>query len=211
MHPTSPEARAYLGEGYEPLKHDIMCGRGTDFYSHPGNRDFRNVILRNLPRYWATNSKLEKSQVVLEILHVLRTEYVKFIRFDKHKQRWYTLGDGDAKRKIGQSIRDITHQLDPGTRTVHAIGRPMKCFAKRTIKPKKGSSESDLASQFAEKVDPFNLELINGRMHSHCGDDVNSTRLCCNYPTLESSEEWFTIGGLSKEDSDLVGCIDDIF
>jgi hypothetical protein len=211
MHPTSPEHRAYLDEGYEPLKHDIMCGRGADIYCHPGNMAFRNVINHNLHRYWATRSKLEKSQVVVEILHVLRSEPVKFIRFDKHKQRWYTLGDEDAKRKIGQSIRDITHQLEPRTCNVNAIGHTMKFFGRKMIKPKHCSPVSDLASDVLEKVEVFNFNQIHGRTSGHCSDNVSSTHFSSDCSTLGSSDDWFTIGGLSTDDSDFIGSIDDIF
>ena len=211
MHPPSCQPRAYMDEGYKPLKHDIICGRGAEIYFHPGNIAFRNVIDRNLGRYLAASSKFEKSQMVVEILYILGTEPAKFIRFDEHKQRWYTLDDEAAKQKIGQSIRDRTHQLDPGTQAIKAIGSTMTGFARKTMKQKRGSLKSDLASHIVENVDSITLCQINGRMRDHCGKDVSSTRFPFECPTLGSSEDWFTIGGLSTEDSDVVGSIDNIF
>ena len=152
-------SRAYLDQGYEPSNQDIMCGRGGDLYFHPGNIAFRKILDRNKDRYFAARSKLEKSQIVVEILHVLRemgAKPVKFIRFDDHEQRWYTLNDEAAKQKIGQSIRAaLIDQLDHKEQrgVVKVIGNAIQYIAEKTNKDKKGSLESDSASHSTQDSD----------------------------------------------------------
>lgn len=246
---ASSLCRAYLEADYEPSNQDIMCGRGGDFFFHPGNIAFREILDSKKERYFASSSKLEKSRVVVEILQVLRekggeNEGVKFIRFDDQQQRWYTLSDEAAKQKIGQSIRVLTNQFDHKEEkkgVVKVIGSAIQYIAEKTNKHIIASSVSDSSCRRTQDKDAFNSVrmipcIFRSTRHDQqpqpvteisettqnipirscvSGESANLTSYETHYlsehPSLGSSADWFTVGGLLLEDSDVVDMIDDIF
>jgi hypothetical protein len=217
--------RVYLEENYEPLTKDVACGRGADFYFHPGNIAFRNVLYHNLDRYCVSSTKLEKSQIVAEILHALHAtdhEPVKFIRFDNRKQRWYILDEEAAKQKIGQSIREIIYRRHPKPLVVKKANvRTIKYVAKAMVERLRGNANDTFEFTESAPVLEISGHYKNGLVvrHGNTGEGARSEDFSLdNIPvrydstSLESSREWFTIGGLSQEDcSDVVDIIDDVF
>lgn len=222
--------RVYLEERYEPSAKDVACGRGADYYFHSGNIAFRHLLYRNLDRYCAASTKLEKSQIVAEVFHVLSTtddEPVKFIRYDNHKQRWYVLDIEAAKQKIGQSIREFIHRHYPNPRVFKAKALDEKYVAKKMVERFQGDANDNFDVKEISLISLHNQTApakISGHQdglvvpHGNSSEGARSNLvsqedILARYEsnTPESSQEWFTIGGLSKEDSDVVDIIDNVF
>jgi len=55
----------------EPLKHDVMYGRGANTNYHPGNKKFRNMVEIQKKRYVGSTRK-EKGMIALEVLQQYR-------------------------------------------------------------------------------------------------------------------------------------------
>jgi hypothetical protein len=99
-----------LGEDYQPNDNDVLCARGKDAATHPGNVRFRSMIDSNLERYHRTDTKKEKTTIVCKIIDSVRSSFPpgKFVR--KHSDGlWYDAGDDFAREKIGQCFRDRLH------------------------------------------------------------------------------------------------------
>ena len=147
---------------------------------------------------------------------------VKFIRFDNRKQRWYILDEGAVKQKIGQSIREIMYRHHPKPLVVKKANvLTIKNVAKELVQQFRGNANNTF--DFTESA-PV-LEEVSGHQknglvsrHGNAGEVVRSDifsldNILVRYESnaLESSREWFTIGGLSNEDSDVVDIIDNVF
>jgi hypothetical protein len=99
-----------LGEDYQPNCNDVLCARGKEAASHPGNIQFRSMIDSYLEKYHRTDTKKEKTTIVCNIIDHVRSSSPKgkFVR--KHSDGiWYDVGDDFAREKIGQCFRDRLH------------------------------------------------------------------------------------------------------
>jgi hypothetical protein len=93
-------------------ENDVICGRGKHCFNHPGNRKFRYFIDTFLPSYAAASCKLEKSNVVSDIVDAVRrnSPYGGFVKQDEFGV-WSEVGDRLAREKVGQALRDALHTL----------------------------------------------------------------------------------------------------
>jgi hypothetical protein len=57
----------------EPLKNDVMCGRGAGSNNHPGNKRYRDKVENRKVKY-AKSTRLEKPEVTLEIIREWRAQ-----------------------------------------------------------------------------------------------------------------------------------------
>ena len=55
-----------------PAEMDIICGRGKNILTHPGNQRFRNLILARRDEYQRAEKRDTKSRITEEIANVLR-------------------------------------------------------------------------------------------------------------------------------------------
>lgn len=82
----------------------VLCGRGKECFESVGNRRFRVLVQCQLHRYSQADSKRAKSQIVSEIVEMVRSAGGAFV---KEKQGcWYEVGDVVAREKVGALFRD---------------------------------------------------------------------------------------------------------
>jgi hypothetical protein len=98
-----------LPANFEPGSMDVICARGKEAHSHPGNRRFRLSVSMILERYSKATTKLDKSLIVSSIVDTVRqaSPHGGFIK--KQGGCWFEVGDHVAREKIGQSFRDLLH------------------------------------------------------------------------------------------------------
>ena len=78
---------------------DILCGRGADFYDHPGNHLFRQVISAALPRYIEAETKHAKGTIVSSLVDALtRASPNGFLKYCETTMTWIKL-DNYSSRK----------------------------------------------------------------------------------------------------------------
>jgi len=58
---------------YIPGPYDVICAKGKIAYNHSGNRFYRSLIQKALPRYSEATSKFEKTIIVSEIVDKIRS------------------------------------------------------------------------------------------------------------------------------------------
>jgi len=92
------ERETELPPSYQVKKQDVLCGnRGArKTYRHTGNQRFRVVVEMRLERY-NNASRRDKSELVKEIVHVVRSYGGNFVRRDDADGKYYDIGNIRAR------------------------------------------------------------------------------------------------------------------
>jgi hypothetical protein len=98
-----------LPANFEPAPMDVICARGKQAHSHPGNRRFRLRVSMNLERYSKATTKLDKSLIVSSIVEAVRQASPEGGFIKRQGGCWFEVGDHVAREKVGQSFRDLLH------------------------------------------------------------------------------------------------------
>lgn len=82
-----------------PNSLDVLCGRGADFYDHPGNHLYRQVVSAALPRYIEADTKHEKGTIVSSLVDAIeRASPNGFLKYCDTTMTWMKL-DSYSSRK----------------------------------------------------------------------------------------------------------------
>jgi hypothetical protein len=119
---SSPKSIASAGVGVvvpegppcirAPSTNDILCGRGNSNNKHPGNLNFRDLILANKARY-TTLTKKEKMLLAREIAEIIHATDPpgRFIGKDAPTGQWYDIGTTRSLEKISQALRERSTKI----------------------------------------------------------------------------------------------------
>lgn len=101
--------------GYGDLVHtpdlnDVLCGRGGRINSYIGNIRFRKIVNAYKADYLSkiTNNKVIKARIAARIVLDIRSSVPagRFLKVDTNTGLWIEIGDGKAKQKTAQTLRD---------------------------------------------------------------------------------------------------------
>lgn len=95
-------------EGVEIKHMDVLCGRGKNSFNHIGNKEFRDIVAVAIPGYVAAVSRSNKSEIVTNIVRLVRENGGRFLKRDGKRGVWYVLNYTQSKEKAGHAIRDAT-------------------------------------------------------------------------------------------------------
>jgi hypothetical protein len=100
--------RAILPVDYQLDENDVLCGRGNDCFNHIGNVRFREIISLTFPQYIAAQNKFEKSQILNQVVHYIRSTSngAGFVSKDLDTNRYYRVND-----KHAVSLINVGHRL----------------------------------------------------------------------------------------------------
>ena len=87
--------------GSAPTAKDVICGRGKAVFLHPGNQNFRDIVMMHLPEYKTAVSKAQKSAVVSSVFDEVTAEG-NFIKQNQQTDKWYVVSEAAAREKISQ-------------------------------------------------------------------------------------------------------------
>jgi hypothetical protein len=87
-----------------PTKMDVLCGRGSGIYKHPGNAKFLELIELHFPLYDKT-SKEEKRSISMKIVEDIEAMGGRFLNQDKDSGEWYEIERNEARQKAAQALR----------------------------------------------------------------------------------------------------------
>ena len=128
--PHNLRGKIFLPERYQPSASDVICGRGTASFYHPGNQAFRQAIAESLKMYGATSDKRDKSMIVSAIVNKFcfnEDTPSRFIRFCDSEKLWYEISYDQVRQKVGQTLRETLVQQDP-----QILSRKKHCRAFRS-------------------------------------------------------------------------------
>jgi hypothetical protein len=90
-----------------PHPNDVLCGRGGGSNNHPGNESFRSLVNEvKLP--YVNCSKLEKPLIARRVVEAVRNQTPpgRFLQRDGKTGLWNDIGDGRAREKTSQALRE---------------------------------------------------------------------------------------------------------
>mmetsp|Transcript_31925 Transcript_31925/g.52677 ORF Transcript_31925/g.52677 Transcript_31925/m.52677 type:complete len:264 (-) Transcript_31925:51-842(-) len=98
-----------LEQDFQPGQYDVICQRGKQAYRHVGNRRFRLIIESHVEQYAMSETKVDKSLLVIHIVDMVRQMSPDggFVRFCKKKNYYVEIGDHLAREKVGHALREI--------------------------------------------------------------------------------------------------------
>lgn len=96
--------------GYVPSRHDVILGTGREAMHHTGNKNFQNTVKRYIEDYSKLPSKMEKGEIISQIMHVTKKQSPTDTPFVKNvNRRWYAVGSKIVREKVSQSLRNELH------------------------------------------------------------------------------------------------------
>ncbi|GAX23964.1 hypothetical protein FisN_26Lu027 [Fistulifera solaris] len=97
----------------EPHEHDVLLGRGGRTNHHKGNKRYRKMVNDHKLEYTGLNKKNEKTAFAEKIVFAWRNQDPpgRFLQNDK-KGEWYDVGDGIARKKTSQALREKKPRQD---------------------------------------------------------------------------------------------------
>ena len=106
LYNTTPMKKNYV----LPNSNDILCGRGSTSFNHPGNKKFRMKIAQTLDEYNNCGSRQGRTYIIREIIRYVMVEQGgRFLKSDtpsNQNQQWYDGGMKVAKIRVSTAFRD---------------------------------------------------------------------------------------------------------
>lgn len=166
-----------------PSKYDILLGRNSLCWNHPGNIYFRDVIGKYHQLYKDASTRREKSGIILKILQELQKQGSRFLEIDKAGNCWVPSSQ-NARDKISNALRDKFPNTNGGTTST--TGAPSRkttttmnvALHKKTQQQQQQQRRVSLAKQMITK-ERVNPNPQDGNLHKHFAHDflTNAIRL----------------------------------
>lgn len=92
-----------------PNENDVLCGRGSRSYFHPGNKLFRTIVGHRKSTYNDSGNKF-KPAIAAEVIHFIQSQTPsgRFLSEDKVTKLWYEIPFNAAVQKTQQALREKT-------------------------------------------------------------------------------------------------------
>jgi hypothetical protein len=120
-----PEKDVALGEGYVLKLQDVVVGsKGSrETHRHPGNERFRVTVEIRLMRYGKAANRMEKIQLVKEVVDAVKQSGGNFVR--QQDGVWYDIGTVKAREKAGHALRRALSKQEQKTREERLLLEPL--------------------------------------------------------------------------------------
>ena len=91
-----------------PHDHDVLCGRGGNINTHPGNEAFRNFVEKRKKVYLTSRFKREKRIITDSIIEDIkrRDPPGRFLSQNPKSKLWFDIGLEKARDKTSQALRE---------------------------------------------------------------------------------------------------------
>jgi hypothetical protein len=89
-----------------PNKTDVLCGRGGNINTHPGNGTFRTLVEKNKRLYLTSRFKREKRVIAEGILHEIKRQSPPGRFLLKKDDVWVEISHEKARDKTSQALRE---------------------------------------------------------------------------------------------------------
>jgi hypothetical protein len=179
---SSKNGRSQLGDDFQPSRFSVICGRGRDSYDHVGNYNFRELATLFVARYSRAGSKIDKSEIVSEMVGMVYQANGTFCQFEKGV--WFKVADHYAREKAAALLRDMVHpeqrSLVKAKKAKKTKSKPTRPSTPETNKARTQENSQKLVDDTAEHSDYSTMTQAHyGQQLSdgwHSDDDSMS---CC--------------------------------
>jgi len=95
-------------EGVEPRDNDVLCGRGGNINTHPGNSRFRDLVEQRKISYIDAQFKRDKRRISQSILDDIKglTPAGRFLTRHEKDGPWREIDEDKARDKTSQALRE---------------------------------------------------------------------------------------------------------
>lgn len=93
-------------ESVVPTSEDVLCGRGRTHFLHPGNRQFRDIVGKNLGTYLEATTKSQKTTIINDIANEAMSQGARFLKQRKNSTSWHVAGDKRVRDKVRRDTSD---------------------------------------------------------------------------------------------------------
>ena len=103
-------AKSATDKGYVAVirtDNDVLCGCGKSNFSHKGNARLREIIRARSEVYIDAQTKLQRSQIVTEILNELLEQGTRFLYKETNNSEWYDGGIIMGMTKVCSSFMKL--------------------------------------------------------------------------------------------------------
>ena len=172
---TSEEHKAAdkVGDEIHTLSmHDVLCGRGSGPNDHPGNVNFRKLILTRKAEYLSTTARAEKARIAQEIVEHVQQNLDPPGRFLKK------MGPAELQEKNYEAGHDVWVVVDQDT----ALEKAKQALRQNRDKP---LVEEQLRQKQAEKAAEKAHQQVHARLSSNSAE--SATRSSVTGSTVTSS------------------------
>lgn len=90
----------------DPNVADVLCGRGGNINTHPGNENYRKLIERHKRVYLTARFKKEKRLITDSIIEEVRRRGGKFLMRDAKTNLWHQVPIEKSRDKTSQALRE---------------------------------------------------------------------------------------------------------
>lgn len=92
-----------------PRPCDVLGGRGSKQFFHPGNRILRQTISDRLNEYIGHGKdRRGKHTIIRKIISIFEEQGGRFLKFDNAVEKWYNAGPREFRKKISHAFRDAS-------------------------------------------------------------------------------------------------------
>lgn len=126
-HISSQSNLSLLPSDFVPSNFDVICQRGKGSIKHAGNISFLQTAKCYLDKYSNSSSKVVKSQIVSEIVAVVKDaspEGAGFVK--KIGDQWQLASDQCAREKVSQALRNLLHGKYKSSHKAKKMTRKLK-------------------------------------------------------------------------------------
>jgi hypothetical protein len=142
--------RSELGVDFQPSLFSVICGRGKDSYDHVGNQHFRELASMFVARYARAGSKVEKSEIVSEMVGMIHQADGTFCKYEKGT--WFQVGDQCAREKASALLRGMLYK----SRSFAKAKAQAKLFCRKTTEEMESNTTTTTSQQYGQQ------ELVDG-------------------------------------------------
>ena len=92
-----------------PNDNDILSGRGAGINLHPGNVYYRKLV-QSYKLQYVNSDPAEKKRIIKCVFNIAK-QYGRFLKLDPSTEEWTRVSDAEAKRKVGQALRENATEI----------------------------------------------------------------------------------------------------
>ena len=101
-----------LPAGFKPGPNSVIIGRKKNCYTSMGNLRLRDICLMKLPAYSKCSKKKDKSDIVTDVVQIVRDSCPTggaFVKQDETTGKWSEVKDIVARERVASIFRDFLH------------------------------------------------------------------------------------------------------
>lgn len=109
--PDKYEHENALPDDFKPGPNSVIIGRKKNCYTSVGNLRLRDICLMRLPAYSKCGKKKDKSEIVSDIVKLIRDSCPRGGAFVKRDAsgKWHEVKDVVARERVASIFRDFLH------------------------------------------------------------------------------------------------------